>query len=175
MTKICVTCGEEKDLKFFYFRTDTNKYRGQCKFCNKGYKNYRELMGQYIKDGKKRCSRCDEYKTTDNFHKDKHTTSGLSSKCKFCIKKFQATRKEETQIKNISTRYSVDMETAKRLYTVKQCDICDSSFDGRVRRATDHCHITGKVRGVLCSRCNLGLGYFDDDINKLKKAINYLI
>lgn len=61
------------------------------------------------------------------------------------------------------------------------CAICnkpESSVDGRTKKvrrlAIDHCHVTGKVRGLLCSSCNHGLGRFKDDIELLKKAIYYL-
>lgn len=38
----------------------------------------------------------------------------------------------------------------------------------------DHCHASGKFRGLLCYRCNLALGQFGDDISVLENAVNYL-
>ena len=38
----------------------------------------------------------------------------------------------------------------------------------------DHCHVTGLFRGWLCSRCNLGLGKFGDDMKKIKMAVVYM-
>jgi len=38
----------------------------------------------------------------------------------------------------------------------------------------DHCHDTGKVRGVLCHNCNIGLGHFRDDPEVMQRAIAYL-
>lgn len=53
------------------------------------------------------------------------------------------------------------------------CAICEEPFtDDDV---IDHCHDTGKVRGLLCHRCNKGLGFFRDKTNILYRAIKYLI
>lgn len=38
----------------------------------------------------------------------------------------------------------------------------------------DHCHKSGKVRGILCANCNKGLGMLNDDINTLHNLIKYL-
>ena len=53
------------------------------------------------------------------------------------------------------------------------CAIC-GGIDKNKRLAVDHCHVTGKVRGLLCSPCNLGLGSFRDSIYNIKNAFKYL-
>lgn len=39
----------------------------------------------------------------------------------------------------------------------------------------DHCHLTGKIRGLLCDRCNRGLGYFKDNSKALLNASKYIL
>lgn len=59
------------------------------------------------------------------------------------------------------------------------CAICGglntTTRNGKIKRfAIDHCHKTGKTRGLLCSFCNALIGYARDDIKTLQSAINYL-
>jgi hypothetical protein len=55
------------------------------------------------------------------------------------------------------------------------CEICgtDTCATG-YKLAIDHCHTTGKVRGVLCQACNTALGSFKDDADIIRRAIAYL-
>lgn len=57
-----------------------------------------------------------------------------------------------------------------------ECAICGTTDPGGPHGvwAIDHCHGTGSVRGILCHRCNLGLGQFGDDPNILQQAVEYL-
>jgi hypothetical protein len=59
-----------------------------------------------------------------------------------------------------------------------RCCICDKQTAGIGRGKQylniDHHHISGKIRGLLCSGCNKGLGYFNEDTQALQKAIEYL-
>lgn len=52
------------------------------------------------------------------------------------------------------------------------CAICNNKPNERL--SVDHCHKTKKIRGLLCRKCNAGVGFFKDDINHLQKAIEYL-
>lgn len=54
------------------------------------------------------------------------------------------------------------------------CAICESPSPGPKQWHVDHCHKTGRVRGVLCHHCNIGLGHFRDDANLVASAAEYL-
>ena len=53
------------------------------------------------------------------------------------------------------------------------CAICGKEPNGR-RLAVDHCHKTGRVRGLLCFRCNFGLSWFQEEQERLQSAADYL-
>ena len=55
------------------------------------------------------------------------------------------------------------------------CAICSIHQSGlKQSLCVDHCHTTGRVRGLLCKECNLGIGKLKDDVELLVNAINYL-
>lgn len=56
------------------------------------------------------------------------------------------------------------------------CHICKTHRNNLKKDlAVDHCHITGKIRGLLCDKCNHGLGNFKDNLELLQEAQRYLI
>ena len=56
------------------------------------------------------------------------------------------------------------------------CAICGTAKPNGFGKflAVDHCHDTGRIRGLLCGNCNHGLGKFDHDPKRLRRAIRYL-
>lgn len=69
--------------------------------------------------------------------------------------------------------YKISVEELTRLLSESEgkCDICKKETP---KMNVDHCHSTGKVRGVLCRDCNLAIGLFKDSKQILSQAINYL-
>jgi hypothetical protein len=55
-----------------------------------------------------------------------------------------------------------------------RCAICRRDFGESLRECVDHDHVTGKVRGILCFRCNTGMGAFEDDPRLLSAAADFL-
>jgi hypothetical protein len=53
-----------------------------------------------------------------------------------------------------------------------RCAICRAEADETL--TVDHCHVTGRVRGLLCSPCNRALGFFEDSPERLRRAAEYL-
>lgn len=85
--------------------------------------------------------------------------------------------KKMKSAKNKFRRYKLTEEDTLKLLENQgfKCAICEEKLDMIGRKThIDHDHITGKIRGVLCSKCNLGLGYFKDSIEFLKSAVVYL-
>jgi len=54
------------------------------------------------------------------------------------------------------------------------CAICDKFFADKTDICVDHNHKTGEVRSLLCKRCNIGIGLFDDSHELLKNTVEYL-
>lgn len=81
-------------------------------------------------------------------------------------------------IANLRVKYGLTLEEYEAMLAKQggKCAICcTSEWPGRHNRPhVDHCHTTGRVRGILCTSCNSGLGRFRDRIDLLEAAIVYL-
>ncbi len=93
---------------------------------------------------------------------DNRTSKGRSN-CNRCSDLWKHFRLKHFQYQNLLLEQN------------NQCKICgvEPDPDGR-KLAVDHCHTTGKIRGLLCSNCNTALGLMYDNKDLLQKAIDYL-
>lgn len=78
-----------------------------------------------------------------------------------------------TRTSHFKRKYGITMEKYKELYDAQKgnCAICESHKE---ILCVDHNHKDGKVRGLLCQKCNKGIGLLNDDEKILSKAIEYL-
>lgn len=74
----------------------------------------------------------------------------------------------------LKSRYGITPEKFEEMSLAQNnvCAICGQSY--YLTLHIDHCHTTGKIRGLLCNNCNRGLGHFKDNMELLKKAYKYL-
>src|SRR5215470_1693407 len=73
-------------------------------------------------------------------------------------------------------RYGITLEEYDRLLALQNgvCAICEQKPKGRRFLCVDHCHRTGRVRGLLCTRCNVAIGLFEDNPEYTEATTVYL-
>jgi hypothetical protein len=85
---------------------------------------------------------------------------------------WRAAHPEKARAQKRRQRYAINTPELDALLVAQggRCPICAVASPDCV----DHCHKTGRVRGVLCRACNIGLGCFRDDPRRLRAAARYL-
>ena len=164
--------------------------------------NYKRPRSRRSKDKLGFCQDCGDLLDDNNWSKSMQKYKRYS--CKVCWtirqKKYNKQTKEEKREKSIARRsnwsderralesekrydrqlrrkYGITIEEYYLMLEDQQggCKICSTKQpDGMGRFHVDHCHVTNKVRGLLCSTCNLMLGKVKDSIEILTSAIKYL-
>lgn len=142
------------------------------------------------------CNTCNETNPS-SFYKLKNGEGRLYYKCKKCHAKYiSAWRKKNVDSVRLKERklYASKSKTERRNSHLKKtygitlaefniilnlqkfkCAICEEVRHSKTKPLyVDHDHRTGKIRGLLCKECNVGLGNFTDSAAKLTKAIAYL-
>lgn len=154
-THRCASCSETKSINEFYIhrrkdRGNREQVRPYCKKClaakNAEYKQRNhEQVAEY-------------YRSYRQTNKGRWTRSP-----------------EDRRAENLR-KYNITIEDYDMLEAQQSnlCAICRKPSTNRRRLHVDHCHTTGKVRGLLCFRCNTALGGFSDDVALLESAIKYL-
>lgn len=157
---------------------------------------------EHIVDGTQTCRRCQVLKPVDQFWKNRAKLSGLSQYCNTCS---NLNRKEtrhraaegKTKFKRGSYKhfsedqhrvrareqslikeYNITIHEYNAMFNNQNgcCAICNTHQSSLKRPLdVDHDHNTGKIRGLLCFKCNTGIGLLQEDPGILNKAIEYLV
>lgn len=86
-------------------------------------------------------------------------------------------RRNYSHEKHIGETYGITAAEYAAIYEAQggKCAICRRATGVRKRLSVDHCHATGRVRGLCCGSCNRDvLGHLRDDVEALQRAIDYL-
>lgn len=185
-SKICSRCKTEKPLEEFHrHRKHKDGHRSCCKECrSKGVVTSDAHRLRSLENGNnKSCPKCLTIKPLTDFYKSKDRRRGLSTYCIQCDKDIQKSRYSAENVdKNRSLRleriYGLDSHSYQQIIDSQggRCAICDNDEPGGRWNTfhLDHCHESDQVRGLLCHRCNTGLGQFQDDPERLEAAAKYL-
>jgi len=134
----------------------------------------------------KTCTRCKTVLPESRFYKKKRTKDGLTRECDTCLiaasRKGRQERRDrvgEAEWKRIKkqhwlkAKYGIGLDAYEELVEGQdsRCAICQKKTD---KLCVDHCHKTGRVRGLLCHMCNVGIGHLGDDPLVVERALKYL-
>ena len=110
-----------------------------------------------------------------------HQPDGRHPWCHRCIRDpkqgYKEFRKRQVKGHALKYKYGITIDEYDKMFESQNgcCAICNRpSTEMKRALATDHDHITGKVRGLLCDTCNRGLGYFKDSLDLVNKVSEYL-
>lgn len=166
-TKVCGDCKQSKPVS--EFNKHYGKPRSHCKKCHSAY------SGRWNK-----LNAADRAVYVAEWHSaNKEIVSGHKRKHQENLTPEQiARRKDYLYWRHIKINYGLTPETFQALSDAQDglCALCRKP--GRTGRNgkfdVDHCHDTGRVRGLLCRHCNIALGILGDNAEKMEKVMDYL-
>jgi hypothetical protein len=201
--KTCTKCGVSKALSEFHVaKKAPSGFQSQCKKCrsmiSKSKYNPTINKEKYKLDKEREkitpefitCKKCDETKEGELFKKACNSITGRLPICKRCDSqqkslRYHTVEKHKKKVLKYGAarkrldRYGVTQETFEAIFCAQNgsCAICNVKLDSsekKFRPFMDHCHSTGKIRGILCSCCNAGIGMLRDSEDLLLNSIKYL-
>ncbi|MEI5099645.1 endonuclease VII domain-containing protein [Streptomyces sp. PmtG] len=143
-----------------------------CRECAAAYHQARQLArGKNVRpkvetpEGHKFCRTCGEIKPHVEWDRNSSASDGLATLCKPC-------KAAQGRAGHLKRQYGLTEAQRDGMVAEQKglCVICLKAPPVHV----DHCHETGRVRGVLCFNCNSAIGKLGDDPDALRRAIDYL-
>lgn len=160
----------------------TPKYRKE--YYEKNKKKLNKISGEYYEKNKKKIKRQshDYYQKNKKKISDKFKNLSRKERDELNEKVRKRRKADPEKFHAIQLRYDYNLSLEKYKELCKNqkdcCAICKKHKtklkDRGSRLCVDHCHKTGKIRGLLCQKCNRALGLFDDNKKSLNSAIKYL-
>lgn len=195
-TKVCTKCKIRKPVSDF--NKDKSKkdgYYSSCKECSKKsdkeykqnnkhkidayQKEYRQKNKEYFRQKSK-----EYYQLNKEKLKEDKARYRENNKEKIKAQQIEYRKNNPEKIRNhdLKSNHSITLEEYNKMLDEQKgvCAICfkketDKESSKKIKSlAVDHDHKTGKIRGLLCSRCNKAIGLFRDNLETLQSAFKYL-
>ena len=108
-------------------------------------------------------------RSRERYHATKHLKPPLTEEQKLI-------KAKNNRVHRLRVNYGLTLEDYDKMLEEQGgvCAICGKPDPTHPNLAVDHCHITGKIRGLLCRVCNPAIGALGDDVDSLRKVIAYL-
>ncbi|MEH0543312.1 endonuclease VII domain-containing protein [Streptomyces sp. B21-105] len=171
--KKCSACQRSRPVGAFASNSSRpDSLQANCRECAaEYYRRRREAQGMTVRvkvpvpRGHKRCPQCEQVKPHAEWERNKSSSDGWSSYCRPC-------RAERNRVSYFQRKYGLSPAELDAMVAEQQgiCCICLAAPAEHV----DHCHNTGRVRGVLCFSCNAALGQFKDRPDAIRRAAAYV-
>lgn len=163
--KKCSDCKKFKELiEFSKDKSKKDELQCICKSCRSLKKDNPKYGEKYYDKNRSKIASC--YQQNKEFIKTNNQKSPT-----FKIRSIKSGRVRTLK------HFGLTLADYDRMFDAQKgcCKICDKHQSQLNKRlAVDHCHQTGKIRGLLCNSCNRALGLFGDNKDNLKAALDYL-
>lgn len=179
---VCIKCNilKSKDnYRYIKDKNGKNYISRTCRDCKSAYhkiNNYnakrdslslKERRKQLLNLGLGYCITCNKEKNISEFKKSETIERGYKGVCNSC-------QSDKEKFHKLKKNYNISKEQYYLLLKEQEhkCKVCKTEFNEKI--CVDHCHTTGKIRGLLCDNCNRGIGLLKDNKQILENAVLYL-
>lgn len=179
--KKCPHCGESKPYTAFSVGS-TTALASWCRECTRARaeetlaRNRKKWSNEDPREvtQQKICKDCKQLLDSSQFGIRRNASDGLHCRCKQC----QSIRRRRKTLKNTLKHFSMSDHDFQAAWAAQNglCALCGTSLHRRSSRGChiDHCHVTGRFRGLLCGGCNTALGKLGDTPDALQRALDYV-
>lgn len=106
-----------------------------------------------------------------------HSLRWVSSEnCVECNREARHRQAERAKDRRVTKLYGLTPEAHEAMFQSqsRRCLLCETEHQHRREMHVDHCHSSGKVRGLLCSKCNQAIGLFGENVTVMLRAVEYV-
>lgn len=196
--KQCTKCGISKAFNQFGSQNDRKGRRSHCLACTrKRSHDYARRITLSVKEFKptKCCRKCNVEKSRDEFYNYALSKDGKYSTCRSCRRQIEHAYKQKNPAAYKARRrnywrqhrdrylelyypryYGISYQDYQNLSNLQNslCAICGHPPKSNKKLVVDHDHKTGKVRQLLCHKCNMIIGLLNEDPTYFQKALSYV-